>query len=131
MRCDGRFFGRYNRTFVESAQRFPELPRLSDAQRECPDLIDALCADRRCTLTWSIVAEGLQPALGQPVVIESKSGASGTLGVMEVLCASADGTTLLVSIEAVFTEVPHSMKVAFDPLKDLRWWPISTTARCC
>lgn len=42
---DGRLFVRYNRTFIESAQRFPEVPPLTAAQREAMDFMDVLCAD--------------------------------------------------------------------------------------
>lgn len=42
---DARLFVRYNRTFIESAQRFAEVPRLTEAQREALDLMDALCSD--------------------------------------------------------------------------------------
>jgi hypothetical protein len=42
---EGRLFVRYNRTFIESAQRFPEVPRLTAAQMEALDLMDELCAD--------------------------------------------------------------------------------------
>ena len=42
---EGRLFVRYNRTFIESAQRHPDVPRLSAAQREALDLMDALCND--------------------------------------------------------------------------------------
>ena len=59
-RLDGRFFGRYNRTFVESAQRFDEVPRLSAAQRECLDLIDALCADPDLHLDMELRAGDMQ-----------------------------------------------------------------------
>ncbi len=41
----GRLFIRYNRSFIESAQRHAEVPRLSVAQREALDLMDALCND--------------------------------------------------------------------------------------
>jgi hypothetical protein len=41
----GRLFCRYNRTYVESAQRFDTAPRLSEAQIEAMDLIDSLCND--------------------------------------------------------------------------------------
>jgi hypothetical protein len=40
---DGRLFVRYNRTFIESAQRFPEVPRLTKQQRDALDLMDSLC----------------------------------------------------------------------------------------
>ena len=42
---DGRLFVRYNRSYIESAQRFAEVPRLSAQQIEVLDLVDALCND--------------------------------------------------------------------------------------
>lgn len=41
----GRMFNRYNRTYIESAQRFAEVPRLTPLQVEALDLMDALCRD--------------------------------------------------------------------------------------
>lgn len=41
----GRMFNRYNRTYIESAQRFAEVPRLTPPQVEALDLMDALCRD--------------------------------------------------------------------------------------
>lgn len=41
----GRLFVRYNRTYVESAQRFADVPKLTAAHREAFDLMDALCND--------------------------------------------------------------------------------------
>ena len=42
---EGRVFVRYNRTYVESAQRFDGVPQLTAAHREAFDLMDALCND--------------------------------------------------------------------------------------
>lgn len=42
---DDRLFVRYNRTFIESAQRFAEVPPLTSEQRGALDLMDALCND--------------------------------------------------------------------------------------
>jgi hypothetical protein len=42
---DGRLFCRYNRTYIETAQRFPDVPRLTARQIEAMDLIDGLCRD--------------------------------------------------------------------------------------
>lgn len=44
-RFEGRLFVRYNRTYVESAQRFEGVPPLTPAHREAFDMIDALCDD--------------------------------------------------------------------------------------
>lgn len=67
-----------------------------------------------------LVGEQVSGQLGVPVVVENKSGGSGLIGVQEVLRAPADGGTFLASLDGVLTEVPHSVKVNFDPLKDLR-----------
>jgi hypothetical protein len=40
-----RLFCRYNRTYIESAQRFESVPRLGADQIEAMDLIDSLCSD--------------------------------------------------------------------------------------
>jgi tripartite-type tricarboxylate transporter receptor subunit TctC len=42
-----------------------------------------------------IVAQGMRPALGQPVVVENTSGAAGTIGVTRAVRAAPDGYTVL------------------------------------
>src|SRR5262245_19714061 len=42
-----------------------------------------------------IVSEHLQRSLGQPVVVENRSGASGNIGTAAVARSAADGYTLL------------------------------------
>jgi hypothetical protein len=49
-RVGERLFCRYNRTYAESAQRFPEVPRLTPAQIEVFDLMDSLCDDPQLRL---------------------------------------------------------------------------------
>lgn len=41
----GRLFARYNRTYIESAQRFEAVPRLTKLQREALDALDEGCAN--------------------------------------------------------------------------------------
>jgi len=59
-RCDGQLFGRYNRAYIESAQRFAEVPRLSDAQLELLDLIDRLCSDESMHLSMELSRGDMQ-----------------------------------------------------------------------
>jgi hypothetical protein len=59
-RFEGRMFCRYNRSFIESAQRFPEVPRLTDAQRAALDAVDALCADPDLHLDMSLQPGDMQ-----------------------------------------------------------------------
>lgn len=42
---EGRLYVRYNRTYVEAAQRYDGVPPLTAAHREAFDLMDALCND--------------------------------------------------------------------------------------
>jgi hypothetical protein len=46
---DGRITSQYSRTYVEQAQEFPEVPRLTSAQNEALDLLAAV-ADETCML---------------------------------------------------------------------------------
>ncbi len=66
-----------------------------------------------------IVSQKLGEALGQPVVIENRPGASGTLGVDAVTKAAPDGYTILITT-GDFITVPSLMPAtAYDPYKDL------------
>ncbi len=64
------------------------------------------------------LANKLSEALGQPVVMENRPGANGTIGMAFVARAPADGYTLFfshvgpVAISPVFSNVP------FDPVRD-------------
>src|SRR5438046_1669623 len=48
-----------------------------------------------------IVAERLQQSLGQPVVIENRTGASGNIGTASVARAAPDGYTFLFNTMSV------------------------------
>ena len=61
----------------------------------------------------------LQEKLGQPVIIDNKAGATGTIGAALVKRAAPDGYTLLVSSLGPFVIAPHLIKsVPYDPGKD-------------
>lgn len=64
------------------------------------------------------VGEKLQAELGQPVVVENRSGASGSVAVQAMLQAPADGHTISV-YTAAHTVVPLISKVPYDPVKDI------------
>lgn len=58
--------------------------------------------------------------LGQPVVVENKPGASGTIGTDYVLKSKPDGYTLLTTSTGNFTSTPLVQNVPYDPNKDVR-----------
>lgn len=66
-----------------------------------------------------VVQPGLAEALGQPVVIDNKSGASGMLGAGMVAQAAPDGYTLLLgNIASLAINVGIYDKMLYDPRKD-------------
>ena len=75
-----------------------------------------------------LLAAKLQPALGVPVLVENKPGASTILGTMDVVRAPADGHTLLYTITVTAAQNPHLFsKLPYDPMKDLT--PVMFAAR--
>ena len=66
-----------------------------------------------------MLAEHLRPMLGQPVVVDNRAGAGGTIGI-DAVAKADDGHTLAFAAISPLTLNPHIMKVAYDPLKDLQ-----------
>ena len=74
------------------------------------------------------VAAPLQEALGQPVVVENRSGASGMIGAESVAKAPADGHTLLMTAGSTITTNPSIYpKIPYDTARDLI--PVAAVAR--
>ena len=67
-----------------------------------------------------MLGEQLSKDLGQPVIVDNRPGAGGSLGVQALLNAPADGQTIMIVSSGILTEIPHVIKVPFDPLKDVR-----------
>ncbi|WP_268640495.1 Bug family tripartite tricarboxylate transporter substrate binding protein, partial [Escherichia coli] len=60
-------------------------------------------------------------ALGQPIVIDNKTGAGGNIGTRIVAQAKPDGYTLLYTINGPLVTAPTLYKktLGYDPLQDL------------
>jgi tripartite-type tricarboxylate transporter receptor subunit TctC len=66
-----------------------------------------------------LMAQRLGTVWKEPVVVESKSGAGGTVGAAFVAAASADGATLLVTTQSPITVAPLIYKsLSYDPARD-------------
>jgi tripartite-type tricarboxylate transporter receptor subunit TctC len=78
-----------------------------------------------------IVGQKLHEALGQPVIIENKAGANGSLAALAVMAAPADGYTLLIGasgamsiVPAVSVKPPYDTLKAFAPVSELASFPL-------
>ena len=66
------------------------------------------------------LAPKLSAALGQPVVVENRAGASGTIASDFVAKSAPDGYTLLQNSITTHGIGPHlAVKLPYDPMKDL------------
>jgi tripartite-type tricarboxylate transporter receptor subunit TctC len=70
---------------------------------------------------------GIGDKLGQPVVVENRPGATGSIGAGFVYNAPPDGTTLLVGITDVNSIYPHLTKSKMDATKFVPISPLAST----
>jgi tripartite-type tricarboxylate transporter receptor subunit TctC len=70
--------------------------------------------------TARALAEHLPAQLGQPVVVENRGGASGSIGALAVARAPADGHTLLIAFSSLTINPALQRELPFDTLQDLR-----------
>ncbi|WP_417583805.1 Bug family tripartite tricarboxylate transporter substrate binding protein [Nitrincola sp.] len=67
-----------------------------------------------------LIAPELSTAIGQPVIVENKPGASGNIGADYVAKVNADGHTLLLMDVAALATAPHLYSnLSYDPVNDL------------
>src|SRR5476651_1830879 len=65
------------------------------------------------------VADKMSEALGQPIVVENRGGAGGTIGTRYAAKAAPDGYTILLSYTGTFSIAPTAYANAgYDPRKD-------------
>ena len=72
------------------------------------------------------LGEKLAAALGQPVVIDNKPGASGNIGAEAVAKSAPDGHTLFMAATSFATAPAFFQKLSWDPLRDFA--PVSLVA---
>jgi tripartite-type tricarboxylate transporter receptor subunit TctC len=100
------------------AQSYPTRPIklvVADAAGGAPDQLGRM------------LAEQLSTGLGQPVVVDNRSGAGGAIGAELVAKSPPDGYTLLMTTTAIYAILPNLRKnLPYDPVKD--FVPVSRIA---
>ena len=95
---------------VATAQQFPT---------KSIRLVVPLAAGSTADIVSRLAADELGRAFGQPVVVENKPGAGGTIAMAEVARAKPDGYTLIFASQGtlVFNQALYA-KPGYDSLKD-------------
>lgn len=65
-----------------------------------------------------IVAERMSANLGQPIVVENRGGAGGTIATRQVAKAEPDGYTLLIATSSLAINPSLYPNIGYDPRKD-------------
>jgi tripartite-type tricarboxylate transporter receptor subunit TctC len=94
---------------TEAAGRFPSRPIT---------LIVPWPAGGATDISMRILAELAGRQLGQPVIVENRPGAAGTLVATALRVAAPDGYTI-GQLPITLYRVPFQQKVAWDPLRDI------------
>ncbi len=97
--------------FTARAQAFPTRPI---------KLLVAFPAGGPTDITMRALAENASKVLGQPVIVENKPGAGGTLPAQALQTAAPDGYTLAQIPLGVF-RLPYTTKINWDPVKDISY----------
>jgi tripartite-type tricarboxylate transporter receptor subunit TctC len=80
-------------------------------------------------LVARLISARMGEALGQPVIVENRAGASGTIAAAQVARAAPDGSTLLVDASsfavnpALFPKLPYDAQTSFTPLAVIAQFP--------
>jgi tripartite-type tricarboxylate transporter receptor subunit TctC len=71
-------------------------------------------------VSMRVLAENASKILGQPIIIENKPGAGGTLPAQQLQISPPDGYTLAQIPLGVF-RLPYTTKISWDPVKDISY----------
>ncbi len=96
------------------------LPGMSFAQSNKPlRLVVPFPPGGATDITARVVAEAMARVLAQPVIVENRGGAGGSIGMAEVAKAAPDGMTLGVATLSTHGVNPAVYKkLPYDPIKD-------------
>lgn len=73
-----------------------------------------------------LTADYLSRVVGQPIVVDNRGGAGGTIAAAHAARQPADGYTLFLASIAQISLAPYLYKIRYDPIKD--FLPISNVA---
>lgn len=96
---------------VSAQQNFPSQPI---------KLYVAFSAGGPTDITMRVLADNASKIIGQPIVVENKPGAGGTLPAQALQTAKPDGYTIGQTPLGIF-RLPYTTNLTWDPVKDLAY----------
>ncbi len=96
---------------VSAQQTFPSQPI---------KLYVAFSAGGPTDITMRVLADNASKIIGQPIVVENKPGAGGTLPAQALQTAKPDGYTIGQTPLGIF-RLPYTTNLTWDPVKDLAY----------
>src|ERR1700732_1793211 len=81
-------------------------------------VISPFAAGSASDTTGRVVLDQVSQNIGQPMVIEVRAGAGGTIGFAQVAKADPDGYTLVTSSSSMGTETVLHRTLPYDPVRD-------------
>ncbi len=108
------------------------LPATAARAQAWPDhpvrLVVPFAAGTTTDILGRIAGAAIAQGIGQPVVVDNRSGAGGTVGTAAVAQAAPDGHTLLFGTSGTMATNPAIMpNLPYDPLRDFA--PVASFAR--
>jgi len=94
---------------TQAAAQYPDKPIRMIVPWPAGGLVDILAR---------AVSNPMASALGQPVIVENRTGAGGSIGAAAVASAPADGYTILLSTSALDMNAALGIRTPFDVTKD-------------
>ncbi|HZQ61967.1 MAG TPA: tripartite tricarboxylate transporter substrate binding protein [Casimicrobiaceae bacterium] len=101
------------------AQEFPTKPIRIIVPYAAGGVVDALAR---------VLAAPMHEAMGQPVIVENKPGASGIVGMQACANAAPDGYTFCITVQDslsynpyLFASLPYDAEKDFAPITNLGW----------
>lgn len=112
------------RTLLAATAALSAAPRLARAQDAWPSrpvlMIAPLAAGSSVDIVARTIADGWAPRIGQPVIVENRPAANGTLAFGQVARSAPDGYTITITGQTSIAFNPHIYpRLPYDPLKDL------------
>jgi tripartite-type tricarboxylate transporter receptor subunit TctC len=102
---------------MSAAQPYPDKPIRFVMSAPAGSSIDVL---------GRTIADKLKDRLGQPVIVENKPAAGGTVAVSEVAKSAPDGYTMVLAFNGPLSITPLLSKLPYDVPKDLE--PVIVTS---